>query len=131
GRLIVETTNLRLTREFVALRTGLSAGEYVRVSVQDTGPGMSPELADRALNPFFTSKGQDGHLGLGLSAAYGFANQSGGHIEIDGGEGRGVTIDLYFPRAEEVTTESLDEDASAEASEGGPVVRPAASKGRF
>ena len=109
GRLTVETANIRLNRDFVATRSGLAAGEYVRVSVMDTGPGMSAELAERALNPFFTSKDKSSHLGLGLSVAYGFTSQSGGHIEIDGGDGRGVTVDLYFPRAEEVGAAPLDE----------------------
>ncbi len=109
GRLTVETANIRLNRDFVATRSGLAAGEYVRVSVLDTGPGMSAELAERALNPFFTSKDKSSHLGLGLSVAYGFTSQSGGHIEIDGGDGRGVTVDLYFPRAEEVSAAPLDE----------------------
>ncbi len=62
---------------------------------------MSPELVERALNPFFTSKDKTMHLGLGLSVGYGFISQSGGYFEIDGDEGRGATIDLYFPRGQE------------------------------
>jgi signal transduction histidine kinase len=110
GRLTVETVNIRLTREFVATRAGLAAGEYVRVSVHDTGPGMAPELVERALNPFFTSKDKNAHMGLGLSVVYGFTHQSGGYIEIDGGEGRGATIDLYFPRSEELSTAPVDDE---------------------
>lgn len=125
GRLTVETANIRLSRDFVAARSGLSPGEYVRVSVQDTGQGMSPELAERALNPFFTSKDKNTHLGLGLSIAYGFANQSGGYIEIDGGQGRGATVDLYFPRAEEVSTTPVEEEVAKRLASGGGN-RPAA-----
>lgn len=110
GRLTVETVNIRLTREFVATRAGLSAGEYVRISVQDTGPGMAPELVERALNPFFTSKDRNAHMGLGLSVVYGFTHQSGGYIEVDGGEGRGATIDLYFPRGAELSTAPLEDE---------------------
>jgi len=110
GRLTVETVNIRLTREFVASRTGLAAGEYVRISVQDTGPGMAPELVERALNPFFTSKDKNAHMGLGLSVVYGFTHQSGGYIEVDGGEGRGATIDLYFPRGEELWAAPIDDE---------------------
>jgi CheY-like chemotaxis protein len=109
GRLTVETVNIRLTREFVATRAGLAAGEYVRISVHDTGPGMAPELVERALNPFFTSKDKNAHMGLGLSEVYGFTQQSGGHIEIDGGEGRGATIDLYFPRGAELSAEPIED----------------------
>lgn len=110
GRLTVETANIRLSRDFVATRAGLVAGEYVRISVQDTGPGMTAELVERALNPFFTSKDKSAHMGLGLSVAYGFANQSGGYIEIDGGVGRGATVDLYFPRGEELAAEPVEDE---------------------
>jgi signal transduction histidine kinase len=110
GRLTLETVNIRLTRDFVATRAGLLAGEYVRLSIQDSGQGMSPELAERALNPFFTSKDKSAHMGLGLSMVYGFINQSGGYIEIDGGEGRGATIDLYFPRGEEHSAKPIEDE---------------------
>lgn len=109
GRLTLETANIRLTREFVATRAGLLAGEYVRLSVQDTGQGMSPELVERALNPFFTSRDQSAHMGLGLSVAYGFISQSGGYMEIEGGEGRGAKVDLYFPRGEELVAEPVED----------------------
>jgi CheY-like chemotaxis protein len=110
GRLTVETVNIRLTRDFVATRAGLAAGEYVRISVQDTGPGMAPELVERALNPFFTSRDKNAHMGLGLSVVYGFTHQSGGYIEVDGGEGRGATIDLYFPRGEEISAGPIEDE---------------------
>ncbi len=110
GRLTLETANIRLTREFVATRAGLLAGEYVRLSVQDTGQGMSPELVERVLNPFFTSRDKSAHMGLGLSVAYGFISQSGGYMEIDGGEGRGATVDLYFPRGEELMAEPAEDE---------------------
>ncbi len=118
GRLTVETVNIRLTREFVATRAGLAAGEYVRISVQDTGPGMAPELVERALNPFFTSKDKKAHTGLGLSVVYGFTHQSGGYIEVDGGEGRGATIDLYFPRGEELSAGPVEDETRDEAERG-------------
>ncbi len=110
GRLTLETANIRLTRDFVATRAGLLAGEYVRLSVQDSGPGMAPELVERVLNPFFTSKDKNAHMGLGLSVAYGFISQSGGFIEIDGGEGRGTTVDIYFPRGEELVAEPAEDE---------------------
>ena len=110
GRLTLETVNIRLTKEFVATRAGLLAGEYVRLSVQDTGQGMSPELVERALNPFFTSRDKSAHMGLGLSVAYGFISQSGGYMEIEGGEGRGATVDLYFPRGEELMAEPTEDE---------------------
>ncbi len=121
GRLTVETVNIRLTREFVATRAGLAAGEYVRISVQDNGPGMAPELVERALNPFYTSKDRNAHMGLGLSVVYGFTHQSGGYIEVDGGEGRGATIDLYFPRGEELSAAPTEDETQ----DRGEAARPA------
>ena len=100
GKLVLETTNVRLTKDFVAVRSGLVQADHVRLTVRDSGPGMSPELAERAFNPFFTSKSDGQHLGLGLSMVYGFVSQSGGYIEIREGEHSGTTIDVYFPRSE-------------------------------
>ncbi len=99
GRLLIETSNARLTREFTTARSGLNPGDYVRLSVEDSGPGMSVDLAEHALNPFFTSKADLGHDGLGLSVAYGVVCQSGGYLEIGGKIGDGTRVDLYFPRA--------------------------------
>jgi signal transduction histidine kinase len=112
GRMVLELANVRLSREFAAAREGLPGGEYVRISVQDTGPGMSAGLAERALNPFFSSKGSKDHLGLGLSVVHGFARRSGGYVESEGGEGRVATVNLYFPRAEAPAREP-DEDNEA------------------
>ncbi len=98
GRIVVEAANVRLTRDFAASRSGLSAGEYVRVSVEDDGPGMTADLGRRALNPFFSSKSEERHDGLGLSAVYGFVHQSGGYMEIHSNAGEGTKVDLYFPR---------------------------------
>ena len=100
GLMVVETANVRLTKEFVSVRSGLVQADHVRLTVKDNGPGMSPELAERAFNPFFTSRPDGRHLGLGLSMVYGFVSQSGGYIEIREGESPGTTIDIYFPRAE-------------------------------
>ena len=99
GRIVIEAANVRLSREFAALRSGLNAGEYVRVSVEDNGPGMSLDMTQRALNPFFTSKNHEAHDGLGLSFVYGFVGQSGGYLEIHSTVGKGTRVELYFPRS--------------------------------
>jgi CheY-like chemotaxis protein len=69
----------------------------VRLSVQDTGTGMSAEVIARAFDPFFTTKPIGQGTGLGLSMVYGFINQTGGQVQIDSVEGRGTRIDLYLP----------------------------------
>ena len=76
-----------------------SAGERVMISVIDSGHGMPPEIAARAVDPFFTTR--ELGRGLGLSMAYGFVKQSGGKMEIDSAAGRGTTVLLYLPRAGE------------------------------
>jgi CheY-like chemotaxis protein len=99
--LTLDAANVRVTQDFVSTRSGFSTGDYVRISVRDNGPGMSPGLTDRAVNPFFTTKSGAGHLGLGLSAAYGFASQSNGYLEIETVESRGASIIFYFRRSTE------------------------------
>ena len=77
----------------------VTAGDYVVLSVTDTGIGMPPEVLERAVEPFFTTKGPGAGSGLGLSMIFGFAKQSGGHLRIDSELGHGTTVRLYLPRA--------------------------------
>jgi len=78
-------------------------GRYATLSVADTGVGMSPEIAGRAIEPFFTTKERGRGTGLGLSGAYGFAQQSGGTLEIVSAVGAGTTVRLYLPVPETST----------------------------
>ncbi|MFC0253761.1 hybrid sensor histidine kinase/response regulator [Massilia consociata] len=83
-----------------ALQAGaLPPGDYVRVSVIDNGCGMTPEVLARALDPFYTTKGQGRGTGLGLPQAYAFASQSQGLLVLDSAPGKGTRVDLYLPRA--------------------------------
>jgi PAS domain S-box-containing protein len=97
GRLCIATANIRLDPAMAAERE-LPPGEYVRLSVADTGTGMTPDVVERAFDPFFTTKPQGRGTGLGLSMIYGFARQSGGQIRIASAPGEGTTATLYLPR---------------------------------
>jgi PAS domain S-box-containing protein len=80
--------------------SAIAPGEFVTVSVADTGVGMAPDVAARAFEPFFTTKEVGKGSGLGLSQLYGFVAQSGGHVAIAGAPGQGTTVTLYLPAVE-------------------------------
>jgi PAS domain S-box-containing protein len=97
GRLTIATSNARLD-SVTAETPALPPGDYVCITVTDTGVGMSAEVAARAFDPFFTTKPIGQGTGLGLSMIYGFARQSNGHVTIDSKIGQGTTVRLYLPR---------------------------------
>jgi PAS domain S-box-containing protein len=98
GKLTVETCNARLDATYTEAVEGLEPGDYVLVSVSDTGSGMPAEVLARAFDPFFTTKPLGQGTGLGLSMVYGFARQSNGHVSIYSETGVGTTVKLYLPR---------------------------------
>ena len=97
GRITVEAANQRLDRRAARVRD-MEPGEYVSLCVTDNGTGMTPEVAAKALDPFFTTKPIGQGTGLGLSMIYGFAKQSGGQVRIHSEVGKGTTVCLYLPR---------------------------------
>jgi CheY-like chemotaxis protein len=97
GRLMIETANTWLD-ERAARERDMAPGQYLAVSVTDTGTGMPAEIVTRAFDPFFTTKPAGRGTGLGLSMIYGFARQSGGHTRIYSEVGQGTTVRIYLPR---------------------------------
>jgi len=102
GRLLIRTMNTALDKAATAGWDGASPGDYVRLTVADTGTGMTPEVLAHAFEPFFTTKPDGQGTGLGLSQIYGFVRQSDGLARIDSKPGAGTAIHLYLPRIRDV-----------------------------
>ncbi len=100
GSLSIQCANHKLDDAYVREHSYATAGDFVSLTVRDTGSGMSKEALEHAFEPFFTTKDVGQGSGLGLSMVFGFVKQSGGHIEIDSVEGEGTWVSLFLPRAE-------------------------------
>jgi PAS domain S-box-containing protein len=98
GVLTIDAYNDRVLAGGAEHGAGVSAGEYAVLAVSDTGTGMRPEVRDRAVEPFFTTKPPGAGSGLGLSMIYGFVRQSGGHLTIASEVGVGTTVSIFLPR---------------------------------
>lgn len=105
GRITIETAN-RWLDERTARARNMEGGQYVTVSVTDTGIGIDKSILDRVFDPFFTTKPLGQGTGLGLSMVYGFARQSHGHVRIYSEIGQGTTVTIYLPRHEGTAGES-------------------------
>ncbi|HWG67257.1 MAG TPA: PAS domain S-box protein, partial [Rhodanobacteraceae bacterium] len=99
GKLMIETDNVILDENYTEQRADVAPGDYVRISISDTGTGMSAEDVARAFEPFFTTKARGQGTGLGLSMVYGFVKQSGGHVAIYSELGHGTVVTLYLRQA--------------------------------
>jgi PAS domain S-box-containing protein len=98
GRLTIETANTHIDETYVASHAEVNVGQYVAVSVSDTGSGMDAATLQQAFEPFFTTKPPGKGTGLGLSQVYGFVKQSGGHVKLYSEVGLGTTVRIYLPR---------------------------------
>ncbi len=125
GKVTIETANSHLDDAYVGrLAEPVKAGQYVLISVSDTGGGMDPATMDRAFEPFFTTKGIGKGTGLGLSQVYGFVRQSAGHVAIYSEIGEGTTVKIYLPRhpGQEDAVEGFDRAASGRGSVGAETI---------
>jgi two-component system cell cycle sensor histidine kinase/response regulator CckA len=100
GTLVIEASNVAIGDADVLLAAfpGATPGDYVRLAVEDTGTGMSPEVQERLFEPFFTTKDVGKGTGLGLATVYGIVKQSHGHLRVESRLGQGTRFELLFPR---------------------------------
>jgi PAS domain S-box-containing protein len=108
GRIHISTANVHLAPD--QQDPMVAPGDYVVLTVSDTGSGMPPEVLERATEPFFTTKPAGAGSGLGLAMIFGFARQSGGNMTIASQRGRGTTVRLYLPRAQGAETDANEAD---------------------
>ena len=100
GNLFIETSRNSITDDFAALCLSVPRGEYITLSVADTGCGMTKEVKERIFEPFFTTKAPGKGTGLGLSTVYGIVKQSGGSINVHSSVGMGTSFRVFFPAVE-------------------------------
>lgn len=99
GTITIETSNLTVEVGHESAHAGLAPGDYVVLSLSDTGHGIEPEILERIYEPFFTTKPKGKGTGLGLATVFGIVKQNQGHIEVHSARGQGTTFTMYFQRS--------------------------------
>lgn len=111
GKLIFTTENLYLSENDITLMPEIIEGNYVKVSVMDTGSGMPPEVISRIFEPFFTTKSSDKGTGLGLATVYAIIKRHSGHINVWSEPGKGTTFTIYLPVSKKKLVEKKEDMA--------------------
>ena len=122
GKLTIETSNVHLDEDYASSNAEVTPGDYVMMTVTDTGTGMPQDVLAHVFEPFFTTKEVGKGTGLGLSMIYGFAKQSGGHAKIYSEVGHGTTVRLYLPRLANQSTVSDSAAPTAPRKGGGETI---------
>jgi CheY-like chemotaxis protein len=120
GTLSIQTATARIDGRIARRANDLPEGEYVVLSVQDTGVGMSAEVAVHIFEPFFTTKPRDQGTGLGLATAYGTVKGAGGRIVVQSAPGQGARFDVWLPATQEVPKGVVEPTPAPSAAEAPP-----------
>lgn len=111
GTLTISSANETITENVKLPDASIPPGQYVSITVRDTGFGMEPGVMARAFDPFFTTKDVNEGSGLGLSMVHGFVRQSGGYVKLESEPGKGTAVTLYFPKSDRPAQEKKAEGA--------------------
>jgi two-component system cell cycle sensor histidine kinase/response regulator CckA len=118
GKLLIETSNFNVNRNFASSFPFLQPGPYVLLTVTDTGIGMDDDTRRHIFEPFFTTKGPGKGTGLGLATVYGVVKQSGGSVVVDSEPGKGSTFKIFLPQTQESAATPVPDESAAEGSIG-------------